>query len=136
MQKKIVIYLATPYSLQIKSKEIGMTKPDYSKQDKEIRQKRFAAVNEVAGKLIKAGFAVISPISQSHPIAIQGDFTGTFEEWADMDYNLISRCDMVFVYCQDGWDKSEGVLKEIIFAVGNKIPVFRIDANLQILGVQ
>ena len=136
MQKKLVIYLATPYSLQIKSKELGMTRPDYSEQDKEIRQRRFDAVNEVAGKLIKAGFAVISPISQSHPIAIQGDFTGTFDEWADMDYNLISRCDMVFVYCQDGWEKSDGVINEIIFAVGNKIPVFRIDKDLRILGVQ
>lgn len=136
MQKKIVIYLATPYSLQIKSKELSMTRPDYTTQDKEIREKRFNAVNEIAGKLIKAGFAVISPISQSHPIAIQGDFTGTFEEWADMDYNLISRCDMVFVYCQDGWDKSKGVINEIEFATANKIPVFRIDADLRILGVQ
>ena len=136
MQKKIVIYLATPYSLQIKSKELSSTRPDYTEQDKEIRLKRFNAVNEIAGKLIKAGFAVISPISQSHPIAIQGDFVGTFEEWADMDYNLISRCDMVFVFCQDGWDKSEGVIKEVEFATANKIPVFRIDADLRILGVQ
>jgi nucleoside 2-deoxyribosyltransferase len=136
MKKKLVIYLATPYSLQIKSKEIGLNRPDYSEQDKEIRQKRFEAVNEVAGKLIRAGFAVISPISQSHPIAIQGDFTGTFEEWADMDYNLIGRCDMVFVFCQDGWERSEGTQKEAAFAIANKIPVFRIDKNLRILGVQ
>lgn len=136
MKKKLVIYLATPYSLVIKSKELGMTKPDYSEQDKEIRQKRFEAVNEVAGKLIKAGFAVISPISQSHHIAIQGDFISTFEEWADMDYNLISRCDMVFLFCQDGWEKSVGVQQEVLFAISNKIPVFRIDKDLRILGVQ
>lgn len=135
MNKKLVIYLATPYSLQIKSKEIGLSKPSYFEQDIEIRIKRFEAVNDVAGKLIKAGFAVISPISQSHPIAIQGDFEGTFEEWADMDYNLITRCDMVFVFCQDGWERSEGVQKEAAFAVANKIPVFKIDKDLKILGV-
>lgn len=136
MNKKLVIYLATPYSLVIKSKELNMTRPDYSEQDKEIRQKRFEAVNEVAGKLKNAGFAVISPISQSHPIALQCNLEGTFEEWADMDYNLISRCDMVFVFCQDGWEKSPGVQQEAAFAIANKIPVFRIDKDLRILGVQ
>jgi hypothetical protein len=136
MKKKLVIYLATPYSLAIKSKEFTMTRPDYSEQDKEIRQKRFEAVNDVAGKLIKAGFAVISSISQNHPIAIQGDFEGTFDEWTDMDSNLISRCDMVFVFCQDGWERSEGIKKEAEFALSNKIPVVRIDKDLKILGVQ
>ena len=136
MNKKLVVYLATPYALKIKSKEIGVTRPNYSEQDKELRQQRFEAVNELAGKLIKAGFAVISPISQSHPIAIQGDFTGTFDEWADVDYNLISRCDMVFVFCQDGWEISEGVQKEIAFAMANKIPVILIDKDLKILEVR
>lgn len=133
MRKKLVIYLATPYSMVVKSKEIGINRPDYSEQDKEIRIKRFEAVNKVAAELIKKGFAVISPISQSHPIAVQENIEGTFDTWADMDYNIISRCDMVFVFCQDGWDKSDGVEKEAIFAKQNKIPVFRIDKELRIL---
>ena len=135
MRKKLVIYLATPYSLVIKSKELSATRPNYSEQDKEIRIKRFEAVNKVAAELIKKGFAVISPISQSHPIAVQENIEGTFDTWADMDYNIISRCDMVFVFCQDGWDKSDGVEKEAIFAKQNKIPVFRIDDELRILEV-
>jgi nucleoside 2-deoxyribosyltransferase len=135
MKKKIVIYLATPYAFVNKSKEIGINKPDWSNHDKEIRAKRFEAVNKVAAELIEKGFAVISPISQSHPIAIQEGIEGTFDTWADMDYNILSRCDMVFIFCQDGWDKSEGVQKEAIFAKQNNIPVFRIDNELRILGV-
>jgi len=133
MQKKLVIYLATPYSLAVKSKEIGIHKPNYSEQDKQLRIKRFKAVNKVAADLIKKGFAVISPISQSHPIAVQENIEGTFDTWADMDYNIISRCDMVFVFCQDGWDKSEGVMKEIAFARQNNIPVIFIDEELRLL---
>ena len=133
MQKKLVIYLATPYSLEVKSKEIGIHKPNYSEQDKQLRIKRFKAVNKVAADLIKKGFAVISPISQSHPIAVQENIEGTFDTWADMDYNIISRCDMVFVFCQDGWDKSEGVMKEIAFARQNNIPVIFIDEELRLL---
>jgi nucleoside 2-deoxyribosyltransferase len=135
MNKKLVIYLTTPYSLKIKSKELNMTRPDYLEQDKEIRQKRFEAVNEVAGKLIEAGFAVISPISQSHPI-IQGNFTGAFDEWDDINCNLLSRCDMVFVFCQDGWEKSSDTQKEVTFAINAKIPVMKIDEDLKILGIQ
>ena len=135
MQKKLVVYLATPYSLVNKSKEIGLNKPDYSEQDKQIRITRFNAVNAVAAELIKRGFAVISPISQSHPIAVQCDIGGTFETWADMDYNIILRCDMVFVFCQDGWDKSTGVLAEIAFARQNNIPVFFIDETIRLLEV-
>jgi hypothetical protein len=133
MQKKLVIYLATPYSLVIKSKEIGINRPDYSEQDKQIRLKRFEAVNEVANKLKNVGFAVISPISQSHPIAVQCDVEGTFETWADMDYNIILRCDIVFVFCQDGWERSEGVQQEIAFARQNNIPVIFIDEELRLL---
>lgn len=133
MQKKLVIYLATPYSLVVKSKEIGINKPNYSEQDKQLRIKRFKAVNKVAADLIKRGFSIISPISQSHPIAVQENIEGTFDTWADMDYNIISRCDMVFVFCQDGWDKSEGVMKEIAFARQNNIPVIFIDEELRLL---
>jgi len=133
MQKKLVIYIATPYSLVVKSKEIGINRPDYSEQDKQLRIKRFEAVNKVAADLIKKGFAVISPISQSHPIAVQENIEGTFNTWADMDYNIISRCDMMFVFCQDGWDKSEGVMKEIAFARQNNIPVIFIDEELRLL---
>lgn len=133
MKKKIVAYLATPYCLVNKSKEIGLNKPDYSEADEQIRQKRFEAVNKVAGELIKRGFAIISPISQSHPIAKQCDLGGTFEFWEDMDYNIIIRCDMLIVFCQKGWTDSEGVQKEIVFAEQNNIPVMYIDEELKLL---
>jgi len=132
MKTKLVVYLASPYALVVKSKEIGLNRPDYTEQDKALRVKRFEAVNDVAGKLIKCGFAIISPISQSHPIALQSDIEGKFESWADMDYNLISRCDMIMVFCQDGWKDSVGVQKEIAFALQKDIPVLYIDKDLKL----
>ena len=132
MKKKLVCYLASPYSLVVRSKEIGLSRPNYYEQDKELRMKRFKIINQVAGKLLQGGFAVISPISQSHPIALECDLGGTFEYWADIDYNIIIRCDMVFVLCIDGWKESEGVQKEIAFAVANNIPVIYIDEEAQI----
>jgi len=132
MNKKIVGYLASPYSLKVKSKEIGLSRPDYSDDDKRIRQERFEKVNDAAGKLMQAGFAVISPISQSHSIAKQCNLDGKFDYWADIDYNIILRCDMVIVLCIDGWKDSEGVQKEIAFAKQQNIPVIYIDSEMRI----
>ena len=133
MKKKLVVYLATPYALVVKSKEIGISKQIYAEQDKALRVTRFVAVNDVAAKLIGCGFAVISPISQSHPIAVQCNLGGTFETWEDIDYNIILRCDMVIVFCQYGWQDSVGVQKEIAFALQNNIPVIYIDEDLKLM---
>lgn len=113
---KPVIYLATPYSSTVasQSKELAATKPDYD--DKEIREKRFKKVNEVAAKLWNAGFWVMSPISMTHPIAEEGYLKKDFSEWEQFNYYQVSVCHMVFVLCIDGWDKSVGVAKEIAFA--------------------
>jgi|SRR6056297_3572297 len=133
MNKKIVAYLVSPYSFTNKSKEIGLSRPDYSDDDKRIRQERFEKVNDAAGKLMQAGFAVISPISQSHPIALQCNLSGKFDNfWANIDYNLILRCDMVIVLCLPGWKESEGVQKEIAFAKQQNIPVIYIDSEMRI----
>jgi nucleoside 2-deoxyribosyltransferase len=133
MNKRIVAYLAVPYSLVNKSREIGIHKTDTSEKDKKIRQERFEKVNAVADKLQQAGFAVISPISQSHVIAIQCNLKGTFDYWQDIDYNLILRCDMVIILTLDGWKESEGVQKEIAFAKQNNIPVLYIDEEVRII---
>ena len=133
--KKLTVYLATPYCYRPKSNEIGVNKPDYSELDAKIRLQRFEAVNEVALKLMKVGFVVISPISQSHPIAMQCDAPKDFEFWAEQDYNLILRSDMILVFCQEGWERSDGVKKEVLFAKQNNIPVFYIDSELRFLEV-
>jgi nucleoside 2-deoxyribosyltransferase len=133
LNKKIVAYLAVPYSLANKSKEIGIYKPDMSEEDRRIRQERFEKVNKVAGKLMQAGFAVISPISQSHPIALQCELPGKFNDfWADIDFNIIIRCDMVIVLCLPGWKDSIGILAEVGFAKHNNIPVMYVTEELTI----
>lgn len=129
---KIAVYLALPYSeTKDKSQELSSTKPDYDTSG--VKEERFKKANEVAAKLFKAGFWVVSPISMSHPIAKEGNIKGTFSEWEQFNYFQISTCHMVFILCIDGWDTSEGVAKEATFAQNNGIPVIKIDENLKIL---
>jgi nucleoside 2-deoxyribosyltransferase len=132
MKKKTVIYLAAPYTWVNKSKEIGLSKPDYSEIEKRTKQERFELINEAAAKLTISGFAVISPISQNHVIAENHNLPDAFDFWEDDNLNILARCDMLFVLTIKGWDISQGVQSEIAFAEQNQIPIIYIDNELRI----
>lgn len=100
MAEKELIYLATPYT----------------HSDKKVMEKRFKNVNRFASKLMKDGFFVFSPISHTHPIAVEGDLPRCFEYWRGYDYKMLSCCGKMVVFCQDGWKDSIGVNSEIQLA--------------------
>ena len=127
----IMAYLATPYTFQSKSKEIGMSKPDNSEQAREVEQQRYETVTEVAAKLYQIGITPISPITQAHPIRKDHGLEKSFDFWAEHDFNMILRCDMVLVLMQNGWQDSPGVQQEVQFAKQNNIPVIYISYNGQ-----
>ena len=119
-----ICYLASPYSWQSKSKEIGANKPDYSQQKEEIEQKRYELITEATARLYETGITVISPITLTHPLAKQyglGDKGLDF--WLEHDFRLILRCDFIIVLMLDGWKDSTGVNEEIKFCHSRGIPV-------------
>ena len=101
---RTLIYLASPYS----------------HPDEVERQLRFRLVCRKAAKLIQEGRLVFSPIAHSHPIAVIGDLDGgfslDFELWREFDQRMLAACDMVWVYCIDGWKESKGIAAEIEIA--------------------
>lgn len=102
------VYLATPYS----------------DPDPGIRNKRFLAVNKVAGELMVQGNLVFSPISHTHPIALAGDLPKGWEFWKDYDFTFINDwADEVYVLTLDGWEDSIGVTAEIKLAEALGKPV-------------
>ena len=129
-----VIYLAAPYSPVRKTFEIGLSKPDYSEEDKKLKEERFWQINRVAAKLYKNGFTVISPITETHLLHSECNLPGTFEFWMPHNYNLILRSDMVFVLMLEGWKDSTGINGEVAFAEQKNIPVIYIDEELKIGG--
>jgi hypothetical protein len=106
-----LIYLATPYS----------------HDDPEVRQKRFEVVNSVAAKLLSQGLHVYSPISHTHPVAMAGDLPKTWEFWETYDRAFLSKCSLLLVLRQDGWQNSVGVKGEIAIAHEYNIPVNYMD---------
>lgn len=78
----------------------------YSHSNPRIREQRWRASNAEAARLIRDGYAVIAPISQSHPIARDHGLGLDWQAWAEHDRELIRRCDEVHVLCIDGWRES------------------------------
>ena len=106
------IYLATPYS----------------HEDPAVRALRFEAINITAAKLMLEGYAVFSPISQSHPIAeYLPTETGNWDFWQKEDLPFLEVCDWLYVLPIDGWQESVGVRGEIEFAEALGIPIKYLD---------
>ena len=85
----------------------------YSHPDPKVRESRFRAVNEYAAELLREGHLVFSPISHSHPIAVQCDLPTDHDFWREWNRTFIKWCDVLYVAALDGWLQSKGVQWEI-----------------------
>ena len=101
----------------------------YSHKDPAVEQYRFDTVNRVAADLMKRGYAVFSPITQSVVLKQVGDLPKTWDYWKQIDTVFLKRCDILVVLMLDGWAQSVGVQAEIEIAKANSIPIFYITAE-------
>jgi hypothetical protein len=97
---KDLIYLACPYS----------------SPDPAVREQRFHAVNRAAARLMEQGDLIFSPISHSHPIAIDGGLPKDWGFWERYDRAILGCCRTLIVLCLPGWEQSVGVQAEIKIA--------------------
>jgi len=103
------IYLACPFS---------------AKDNPALMAYRVAIANKVAGRLMKLGYAVFSPLSHSVPIAdhIGNHLSHGF--WLKQDLYWLAKCDILVVICLPGWTQSFGVNEEIRKAQLLRIPIY------------
>jgi len=111
LKKKPLVYLACPYS---DPNPLVMTA-------------RFLEANEMAAKMVNAGYVVFSPISHFHPIAEAGKLPTSWEFWEKIDRAYLSVCSQIFVLRLPGWKISKGVNAEIAIAKEIGIPVIYLD---------
>ena len=77
----------------------------YSHKDPHIREYRFNIANQIAAALMKKGYAVYSPISHTHPIAVSGELGLGWDYWKEYDETFIRDwADQLWVACIDGYD--------------------------------
>lgn len=95
----------------------------YSHPDSNVREYRFMKANQMAARLMRAGHIVYSPISHTHPIAMEGDLPLDWAYWQSVDEFYIRLCEKVIVLELNGWKKSKGVQAEIEIARALDKPV-------------
>ena len=98
----------------------------YSHQHSQVRELRFKLINVKAAELINQGHIVFSPISHSHPIAVQESLPLAADFWQTMNESFIDWCDAVYVFMLDSWEKSKGTQSEIEYAKKTGKPVIYI----------
>ena len=84
----------------------------YSHKKEEVRLFRFQQANRAALYLMKKGNIVFSPISMSHPVAVQEELPLDWEFWGVFDESFIEWCELLMILKLDGWEKSVGISNE------------------------
>ena len=94
----------------------------YSHPDPRVREGRFRDACRAAAALLRAGLSIFSPIAHSHPIAGFGVPT-SWEFWSRVDFEYLSRSDVLAVLTLPGWRESVGVQAEIKLARELGLPI-------------
>ena len=87
----------------------------YNDASDEVKAYRFKTASSYAASLMRDGIYVLCGISHNVPLMHEG-LPKDWPHWFDYDRVLIERCNKVIVPKIDGWDRSDGVRKEIEIA--------------------
>lgn len=98
-----LVYLASPYFHTFKPVMMG----------------RYYQTAKVTAQLIERGIPVFSPIVHCHHLKEFGMLTVSEETMRDYDLAYVEACTEVWVLQITGWDASEGVRKEMDYAIGS-----------------
>lgn len=90
----------------------------YSEIDDNIFKAEMASI-----KLLRLGWAVITPHKNTAHYERYEDDNLTYETWIALDLEILKRCDAIFL--MRDWEASKGAVQEHEFALENKIEVYQ-----------
>jgi len=123
MNPGALIYLACPYSKPWRDSTPGQA------EDRSYLATRAEDASLAAALLMQDGHSVFSPISHGHAIGQEARANKiglgiTLDTWRAVDQAMIRACDAVYVLTLPGWEMSEGIREEILFARTLGKPIF------------
>ena len=104
------IYLASPFS----------------HPDPQERKARVARIAKITARLIAEGHIVFSPVAYTAEIQKDGDPPAG---WYRFTLRQLAACTHLLVVKLEGWEESDGIKKEIAFAMGRGMPITYMEAN-------
>jgi len=97
-----------------------------------VMQERYEMVTEFCARCAIKGHFVYSPIAHWHPIAVRHNLPRDYKWWEELDKDILSCAKEMWVLRLDGWNKSKGLLREIVIALRNGIRVTYVSLDDQI----
>lgn len=115
MENRIkIVYLSAPYSSDLKAEQEG----------------RYNDLLELQGILLEAGVNCVNPLANTVPAAkYMKNMNLGYDDYLKNDLVILDRCDELLVLALPGWTRSEGVKKEIAFALARQLPVTVIEKD-------
>lgn len=90
----------------------------------------FAEAAELAGRLLKAGICVYSPICHTHPIAIHANLDPLDHDiWLPFDQMMMNVSDVLIVAHMKRWEHSKGIAYEIEYFERAGKPIFDLNCD-------
>ena len=108
--KKGLMYLASPYSSN-------------GKVSKGVAKRRMQRTLFFTDTLLNNGLWVFSPIVYGSTFEANG-YEHENMWWMRRDFEFFKRCDLMGIYCLDGWEESPGVQQEMQWAQTMNKPLF------------
>lgn len=109
-------------SAKYKNKLIYLACP-YSHPDSGIRLARFKKITDISARLVANGVVAFSPITYGHTLLDYTEMPTDWKFWQNFCIGFLKKSDELWVYKFEGWDKSEGLLAEVEYAIKNRITV-------------
>ncbi len=106
-EKRLLVYVAGAYSGDVSA--------------------NIAKAEAASIALIRNGWHVFTPHKNTSGYEQYEGGAITIDTWYEMDLNILSRCDVMYVL--DNWQESKGTQKEIAFAAKHGIPIFFEEMN-------
>lgn len=94
----------------------------YTHKNRQVVNRRVAAVQNVAYTLAAKGLFVYSPVVHGHALEEKREPI-PYKYWIEHGLEMLSRSSAMIVVCLDGWGESRGVQLEIGHALKLDIPV-------------
>ena len=114
----------------IRDKKFIYVASPFSHEDEKVRDKRVENVEKFVAALqceyVYKGYIIFSPIVHSGHVSkyMTDKKYHTFEFWInEIDEYYLELADEIWIFKDEGWDISRGVLHEIDYAEKNTIPI-------------
>lgn len=100
----------------------------FSDMDSKVRYERYEAITKTTAKLMLAGNIVFSPITHSYYLAEKYDCPDNSDFWERWYITFLENwATILYVLKLPGWDKSNGVFKEIEYAKIKGLPIIYLE---------